>query len=156
MNLSRYFCFRFLPVFVLICTACDPCENQVLQEELSPTKTRKAVVFQRQCGALGGTSTQVSVLPTAAKPFAGGNIFGVDANADPSLETSSGGPAVTVKWVGEQELQIAHDARVRVFQSETALGDVTITYDAQAQPEPAPEPAPEPKPSEASPKRKQK
>ncbi len=154
MNLSRYFRSCFLPVFVLICTACDPCENQVLQEELSPTKTRKAVVFQRQCGALGGTSTQVSVLPTAAKPFAGGNAFGVDANADPSLETSSGGPAVTVKWVGEQELPIAHDARVRVFQSETALGDVTITYDAQAQP--APEPAPEPKSSESSPKRKRK
>ena len=161
MNLSRYFRFCFLPVFVLICTACDPCENQVLQEELSPTKTRKAVVFQRQCGALGGTSTQVSVLPTDAKPFAGGNVFGVDANADPSLETSSGGPAsggpaVTVKWVGEQELQIAHDTRVRVFQSETALGDVTITYNAQTQPEPAPEPTPEPKPSESSPKRKRK
>lgn len=152
MNLSRYFRLCFSPVFVLICTACDPCENQVLQEELSPTKARKAVVFQRQCGALGGMSTQVSVLPTAAKPFAGGNVFGVDANTDPSLETSSGGPAVAVTWVGEQELQIAHDARVRVFQSETSLGDVTITYDAQAQPEPAPEP----KPSEPSPKRKRK
>ncbi|NOT58368.1 MAG: hypothetical protein HOP18_27550 [Deltaproteobacteria bacterium] len=161
MNLSRYIRLCFSPVFILMCTACDPCENQVLQEELSPTKTQKAVVFQRQCGALGGTSTQVSVLPTDAKPFAGGNVFGADTNADPSLETSSGGPtsggpAVTVKWLGEQELQITHDARVRVFQSEEALGGVTITYDAQAQPEPAPEPAAEPKPTDESPKRKRK
>jgi len=135
-------------------TACDPCENHVLQEELAPTGVQKAVVFQRQCGIFGGTSTQVSVLPTSAQPFAGGNIFGADANADPSLEMPSGGPPIAVKWLGGQELQIAYDARVRVFQSEKTLGDVTITYDAQAQGEP--EPTAEPKPSESSSKRRRK
>jgi hypothetical protein len=137
-----------------MCTACDPCENLVLQEEPTLSGAQKAVVFQRQCGALGGTSTQVSVLPASAKPFAGGNIFGADANADPSLETPSGGPPIAVKWLAEQELQIAYDARVRVFQSEKTLGNVTITYDAQTQQEP--EPTPEPKPVEPSPKRRKK
>lgn len=141
-------------VMAIMCTACDPCENQVLQEELAPNGTQKAVVFQRQCGILGGTSTQVSVLPTSAQPFAGGNIFGADANADQSLEMPSGGPPIAVKWVGEQELQIAYDARVRVFQSEKTLGTVTVTYDAQAQAEP--EPSPDIKPAETPPKRREK
>ena len=154
MNLSRYCRFCLSLIFALTITSCDPCENHVLQEESAPNGTQKAVVFQRQCGVLGGTSTQVSVLPTSAQPFAGGNIFGADANADPSLETPDGGLPIAVKWVGEQELQIAYDARVRVFQSEKTLGNVTVTYDAQAQGEP--ESTAEPKSSESPPQRKKK
>ena len=154
MNFPLYFRFCLSSTFAIIFTACDPCENQVLQEELAPNGAQKAVVFQRQCGVLGGTSTQVSILPTSAQPFAGGNVFGADANADQSLEMPSGGPPIAVKWLGAQELQIAYDTRVRVFQSEKILGNVTVTYDAQAQGEP--EPTAEPKPSESSPKRKRK
>lgn len=146
MNLSRYFRFCLSSTFAIVITSCDPCDNRILQEEPSPTGMQKAVVFQRQCGILGGTSTQVSVLPNSAQPFAGGNIFGADANVDPPLETPDGGLPITVKWVGEQELQIAYDARMRVFQSEKALGNITITYDAQTQRES--EPTPEPKPVE--------
>jgi hypothetical protein len=138
----------------MICTACDPCENLVLQEEPAPSGAQKAVVFQRQCGALGGASTQVSVLPASANPFAGGNIFGADANADQSLETETGGPTIAIKWLSEQELQISHDARVRVFQSEKTLGNVTVTYDVQAQQEP--EPTLDPKSEEPAPKRRRK
>jgi hypothetical protein len=54
----------------------------------------------------------------------------------------SGGPPIAVKWLGGQELQIAYDARVRVFQSEKMLGDVTISYNAQTAPEPAPTDSP--------------
>jgi hypothetical protein len=138
MNFPLSLRFSLLSVTALMCTACDPCENHILQEEPAPSGTQKAVVFQRQCGVLGGTSTQVSVLPASAQPFAGGNIFGADANADQSLEMPSGGPPIAVKWLGEQELQIAYDTRMRVFQSEKMLGDVTISYNAQTAQEPAP------------------
>jgi hypothetical protein len=148
MNFPPYFRFCLSSIFAIIFTACDPCENYVLQEELAPNGAQKAVVFQRQCGIFGGTSTQVSVLPTSAQPFAGGNIFGADANADQSLEMPSGGPPIAVKWLGGQELQIAYDARVRVFQSEKMLGDVTISYNAQTALEPAP--------TDSSPKRNKK
>lgn len=148
MNFPRYFRFCLSTILVLFITSCDPCENFVLQEEPAPSGAQKAVVFQRQCGVLGGTSTQVSVLPASAQPFAGGNVFGADANADQSLEIPSGGPPIAVKWLGEQELQIAYEARVRVFQSEKMLGDVTISYNAQTAPEPAP--------ADSSPKRNKK
>jgi len=154
MNLSRYCRFCLSPIFALTITSCDPCDNLVLQEELAPNGIQKAVVFQRQCGIFGGISTQVSILPTSAQPFAGGNIFGADTNADPSLEAPDGVLPITVKWVGEQELQITYDARVRVFQSEKTLGNVTVTYDAQAQGEP--ESTAEPKSSESPPKQKKK
>lgn len=152
MNLPRYFRFCLSLIFATAITACDPCDNLILQEELSPNGTQKAVVFQRRCGILGGTSTQVSILPNSAQPFAGGNVFGADAKVDPPLETPDDGLPITVKWVGEQELQIAYDARMRVFQSEKTLGNVTITYDAQTQREL--EPIPEPKPVETPAKKR--
>lgn len=138
MNLPPYVRCRLLATFALTFTACDPCENHVLQEELAANGERKAVVFQRQCGVFGGTSIQVSLLQPAAQPFAGGNIFGADTNADQALETPDGALPIAVKWIGERELEIAHDARVRVFQSEKMLGDVTISYNVQTAPEPAP------------------
>ena len=147
------FCLPF--VLVTLFTACDPCDNHVLQEEHAPSGYHKAVVFQRQCGVLGGTSTQVSVLPLYAQPFAGGNIFGADANDNEELEMPSGGPPVAVKWVGAQELQIAYDPRVRVFQSEKLLGDVTITYNTQPE-QTEPEPEPEPTPADSPTKQQRK
>lgn len=139
-SLSFRFCLPF--VLVTLFTACDPCDNHVLQEEPAPSGNHKAVVFQRQCGVLGGTSTQVSVLPVSAQPFAGGNIFGADANEDEELEMPSGGPPIAVKWISAQELQIAYDARVRVFQSEKLLGDVTITYNTRTEQTETEEPDP--------------
>ena len=142
--------FRCCAMIILATTltACDPCDNHILQEEPDPSGTLKAVVFQRQCGVLGGTSTQVSVLPlSTAHPLAGGNVFGADTNNDQAPSMPSGGPAIAVKWINERELQIAYDPRVRVFQSEKTLGSVTITYNAQAETEPLPSPEPATVPS---------
>jgi len=131
-----------------ILTACDPCDNHILQEEPDPSGKLKAVVFQRQCGVLGGTSTQVSVLPVSTiHPLAGGNVFGADTNEGQAPAMPSGGPAIAVKWISEQELQIAYDARVRVFQSEKTLGSVTITYNAQSETEALSSPEPSISPS---------
>ena len=138
MNFSLCFRFCFSFILAIFVTSYDPRENLALQEEFASNGAQKAVVFQRQCGVLGWTSIQVSVLPPSAQPFAGGNVFGADANADPSPELPSGGPPIAVKWLDEQELHIAYDPRVRVFQSEKMLGNVTISYNAQRAPEPAP------------------
>jgi hypothetical protein len=136
MYFSLSFRSCFTPILLILCSACDPCDNHILQEELTPDRTQKAVVFQRQCGSFGGTSTQVSVLPASARPFAGGNIFGADTNANETLAMPSGGPPIAVKWINEHELQVSYDGRIRVFQSEKKLGDVAITYNVQSTTEP--------------------
>ena len=140
-----YTFFRCCTAIILATTltACDPCDNHVLQEEPDPSGKLKAVVFQRQCGVLGGTSTQVSVLPVSTThPLAGGNVFGADTNDGQAPSMPSGGPAIAVKWINEQELQIAHDPRVRVFQSEKMLGSVIITYNTQGETEALSSPEP--------------
>lgn len=144
MDFYTFFRFCTTTILAMTLTACDPCDNHVLQEEPDPSGKLKAVVFQRECGVLGGTSTQISVLPVSTThPLAGGNVFGADTNAGQAPAMPSGGPAIAVKWITEQELQIAYDNRVRVFQSEKTLGPVAITYNARAQTETlsSPEPA---------------
>ena len=145
-----YTFFRCCTVIILATTftACDPCDNHILQEEPDPSGTLKVVVFQRQCGVLGGTSTQVSVLPVSTQhPLAGGNVFGADTNDGRAPAMPSGGPTIAVKWISGQELQITYDSRVRVFQSEKTLGSVTITYNTQVETEALSSPEPSPPPS---------
>ena len=113
--------------------ACDPCNNRVLQELPDPTGTAKAVIFQRSCGPFGGTSTQVSVLPFYAQLLiAGGNVFSADTADGAAPALPSGGPPVVVTWANPQELSIAYDSQVRVFQAQKQIQDIAISYEARS------------------------
>ena len=59
------------------------CGNEIFQEVYSPDNEYKAVVFQRDCGATTGFSTQISILKAPAKlPNESGNIFAMDGHPD--------------------------------------------------------------------------
>ena len=117
----------------VILVGCDPCDNRILQELPDPTGQTKAVVFQRNCGPFGGTSTQVSVLPTSTQRLiAGGNVFSADTADGAAPALPSGGPPVVVTWTNPQELYVAYDSRVRVFQAEKQIQDVMISYEARS------------------------
>ena len=118
---------------VVTLTACDPCDNRVLQELLDPTGTTKAVIFQRSCGPFGGTSTQISVLPTSTERLiAGGNTFSADTGDGAAPALPSGGPPVVVTWTNPQELYVVYDSRVRVFQAEKQVNAISISYEARS------------------------
>ncbi|MGE0821031.1 MAG: hypothetical protein AB7G75_28355 [Candidatus Binatia bacterium] len=118
--------------FVSTSAGCDPCENRILQELKNPSGNRKAVIFQRNCGTFGGTSTQISILPTpTAHLIAGGNVFSGDTDNGAAPALPSGGPPVIATWTSEQDLQIAYDSRVRVFQATERLGEVAVAYEAR-------------------------
>jgi hypothetical protein len=114
-------------------TACDPCDNRVLQELPDPTGLTKAVIFQRSCGPFGGTSTQISVLPTSVQRLiAGGNVFSADTNDGAAPALPSGGPPVVVTWANPQELYVTYDSRVRVFHATKQIQEVSISYEARS------------------------
>jgi hypothetical protein len=118
--------------FGILLAGCDPCENRMLQEIVDPSNGRKAILFERSCGAFGGTSTQVSILPaTAYRLIAGGNTFSADSNQGAAPDLPEGGPPVTMTWISPVELQVVYDTRMRVFQAITHVNDVTISYETQ-------------------------
>lgn len=118
---------------IAILTGCDPCDNRVLQELPDPTGMTKAVIFQRGCGPFGGTSTQISVLPTPTQwLIAGGNTFSADTADGLAPALPSGGPPVVVTWTNPRELYVTYDSRVRVFQAKKQINDISVSYEGRS------------------------
>jgi hypothetical protein len=112
------------------CTSiAGDCGNELLKERPSPDGKMKAIVFQRDCGATTGFSTQVSVISKDEKLSGeGGNVFAADTNHGEAPSGQGGGPAVEVSWLNENQLLIKHDKRARVLQHPQSPGGVTVLY----------------------------
>jgi hypothetical protein len=96
----------------------DMCGNTVLRTVPSPDGRLKAVVFERDCGATTGFSTQVSVLGSNDKlPNEAGNLFVAAGN--PS--GPGGGPWVKIAWSRDRELLVRYDHSARIYESEKQL-----------------------------------
>jgi hypothetical protein len=87
------------------------CGNEVMAEYPSPGNQHRVVVFQRDCGATTGFSTQASLLDAdEALGNEGGNLFVSDTK-------HGAAPAVSVVWMGERALVLRHHAAARVFRA---------------------------------------
>src|SRR5713226_3366552 len=94
--------------------AFDPCGNQVGQVIPSPDGKLKAVVFERDCGATTGFSTQVSILPAGDKLLNDrGNLFVADDHGT--------APSVGLAWTAKRQLLLRYDHRARVFKTENRV-----------------------------------
>ena len=124
---------------VLSLAGCaDDCGNNVVTRIRSPDGAYDAVLFDRNCGATTGFSTQISVLPAGAPADGRGNAFIADTNHDPSMRTGAWhGPWAELAWLSPRHLRIRYVAGARPFTRETAVDDVAISYE----PVPAPSPA---------------
>jgi hypothetical protein len=131
-------------ILLLTFSACvDPCANDVLNELRSPDGRLKVVVFQRDCGATTGFSTQVSIIPstqelltspTRFRSTPSGNVFVADTNHGAAPSGRGGGPIVKVEWLAPTRLKISYDHRARVFSSATSLDGVNVNYVAEEPP----------------------
>lgn len=114
----------------MVYTLGSTCANQPLAEVPSPGGARKVVVFQRDCGATTGFSTQASVLPADGElPDDGGNVFVANTDHGAAPSGPGGGPAVDAAWLAENRLLIRHHPRARVFRAERRIGAVEVRYE---------------------------
>src|SRR6266436_2819762 len=88
----------------------DPCGNVELKTINSPDGKRKAIIFQRDCGATTGFSSQVSLLHANDKlPREAGNTFIADRVDREAPAYPGGGPEVNLQWSSERELIVKYD-----------------------------------------------
>src|SRR3990167_7849007 len=94
-------------IFVLL---EDSCRNQILGETPSPDGSLNLVIFERDCGATTGFSTQATVLAAgAALPHSGGAVFFVtDDNHGAAPSGPGGGPELRAHWEGPTRLVLQH------------------------------------------------
>jgi len=110
-------------------TLFDGCANEILQKHPSPSGKVRVVVFQRNCGATTGFSTQASVLKAGEDlPNRPGNLFISDTDHGAAPSGPGGGPELRVDWQGERALWLSHHENARIFQAETKVRGVSIQY----------------------------
>ena len=109
--------------------APDMCGNDVISESNSPDGTKRVVVFQRDCGATTGFSTQASVLPiNLPLPNKGGNLFSSDTDDGAAPSGSGGGPALNVKWESAHSVVLTYHPKVRVFNAVPEAEGIHVRY----------------------------
>ena len=106
------------------------CVNEPLAEYMSPGARAKLIVFQRDCGATTGFSTQASLLkPDDRLPSRGGNLFVADTDHGLAPSGPGGGPELRVRWEGPQRLLLQHHAKARVFKADRQHDGIEVLYE---------------------------
>lgn len=111
------------------CIDLFECQTETLTDVASPDRRHRAVVFQRDCGATTGHSTQLSLLRGgSALPDSGGNVLVAVAVADSGAAPAAPGrgPAVAVRSLSAATLEVRYDARARVAASEPRVDGIDV------------------------------
>ena len=100
----------------------DICGNEIAVELISPDKNYKAVIFQRDCGATTGFSTQVSVLGANEElENKSGNIFIADGHPESNRFEAT--------WINSQVLLLSNTRNARTFKREKSIEKIEIRYE---------------------------
>ncbi|MDB5692871.1 MAG: hypothetical protein JWO81_1934 [Alphaproteobacteria bacterium] len=108
------------------------CENDVVRVVTASDGAHDAVVFQRECGATTGFSTQISVLPHGETPSGRGNVFIADDDHGKAAAARWGGPWADIRWLSPDHLPVSYDTNSAVAKRQARLGGVRISYRAIA------------------------
>lgn len=113
--------------------ACsDACRDRAVVTELAPGGSQRAVLFQRDCGATSGFSSQVSVTAVDATVSGLGNAFVADTDYGRAKAAGWGGPWLELRWISPQRLLIRYDKAARVFTRQDDVPGVKVDYEAVA------------------------
>ena len=119
---------------VLALAGCsDLCANRVVRSVISPDGRHAAVLFERNCGATTGFSTQLSILRPGEAPTDGGNVF--IATAGTSRPAAWGGPEVEVRWLGPDRLEVGYPGGAEIFKRAAERDGVRLVYQVRARDE---------------------
>ena len=130
IGLTPFFLLLILSIVAPMISECS-CGNRIIRRYRSPDDQYEIVLFQRDCGATTGYSTQSSILK-AEKDLPGrkGNIFIAD-DGDRYMPLASDGSLVDIKWISKDKVFIKYPKDFRVFLNKKIYKDISIEYEAQ-------------------------
>ena len=112
-----------------IVTGCsDMCANEVASRAEAPDGKHSAIMFQRDCGATTGFSTQISLSASGDEPSGGGNTFRADGNHGAAVTGDWGGPWAEMRWTDNDTLLIRYASTSRIFERNEQVAGVKIRY----------------------------
>jgi len=115
----------------LALSACsNMCSNEVVSRLASPGGEHEAVMFQRDCGATSGFSTQVSILENGEQLSGSGNTFRADDDHGAARTGAWGGSWAETRWLASDRLLIHYATNSRLFEQDESVSGVAISYEA--------------------------
>jgi hypothetical protein len=116
---------------LLVLGGCsDTCDNTVVSRLLAPDERHEAVMFQRDCGATTGFSTQISILSAGRDVSGAGDAFRADDDHGAARTGAWGGPWADMTWLSSDHLLVRYAAKSRLFAHDEDVSGVRITYQA--------------------------
>ncbi len=110
-------------------TADRMCGNEILATYEMQNIKSNIIVFQRDCWATTGFSTQVSIIEFGKElPNEKGNIFIADTDHGKAPSGIGGGPEVRIEVNSENSTNILHHPNARVFKKEGNWKSIIINY----------------------------
>ncbi|MDQ0462918.1 hypothetical protein QO010_000666 [Caulobacter ginsengisoli] len=108
----------------------DGCANDVVSRATSPDGKVSAVIFERNCGATTGYSTQISLIGPDKEPSGPGNLFRADTGHGAARSGAWGGPWAELRWLSPNHLLVRYATGARIFEQSARVGGVDVTYEA--------------------------
>lgn len=100
----------------------DFCGNEIFQEKIEPNGCFKAILFQRDCGATTGFSTQISLIPLDAPlPNESGNVFAADGHPKDTQ--------INLQWRTTGNLVIGNSAGLKMSRKEIFYLGFRVDYE---------------------------
>jgi len=86
-------------------------------------------MFQRDCGATTGFSTQISILESGDQLAGSGNTFRADDDHGAARTGAWGGSWAEMNWLSKDQLLIRYAAHSRLFEQDADVSGVEIIYE---------------------------
>lgn len=119
----------FIAAIAIALGGCSgACENILVKRVESPDGKHVAVLFQRDCGATTGLSTQVSILASDEYTSGKGNAFIADDNHGAATVGAWGGSWADIRWIAPKHLLIYFAASSRIFEQNGQVSGVEVSY----------------------------
>ncbi|WP_077145017.1 hypothetical protein [Sphingopyxis sp. KK2] len=127
--------WRLIPLALLatLVGGCDDgCGNEIITRSDATGGAHSAVMFNRNCGATTGFTTQISIVPSGEQPSGAGNAFVADDDHGAATTGDWGGPWAEMTWLAPDHLRIRYVPKSRLFKQEENVSDVKISYEPVA------------------------
>jgi hypothetical protein len=108
-----------ISVLVGSLAGCNVCGNTIGYEEKSPGGKLKAVVFERDCGATTGFTTEVSIIPS--------NV--ILQNQSGNLFIAKGDLAIRLNWESDGKLRLTYPQGAQPILKRDTLNGVSVRYE---------------------------